>query len=130
MQHAAANAYAQAAKFAQPPRELEAALLLKAAHRLQTLIDDWTKAGADLAPALHYNGRIWSIIAASATEPSNPLPSAVKGSIAQLAVVIFQRIFDITTEPGSGPERLQLLVRINRDVAAGLRAAPTPAQAA
>ncbi|NNM74708.1 flagellar biosynthesis regulator FlaF [Enterovirga aerilata] len=119
MQHAAANAYAQAAKYAQPPRELEAALLLKAAYRLQTLADDWSKAGTELAPALTYNGRIWSILATSATEPSNPLPSAIKQNIAQLAVVIFQRIFDISEEPG--PEKLGLLIRINRDVAAGLR---------
>lgn len=129
MQYAAANAYAQAAKFAQPPRELEAALLLKAAFRLQSLIDDWSKAGAELAPALTYNGRIWSIIATSATEPTNPLPSAIKASIAQLAVVIFQRIFDISNGTAA-PEQLNLLVRINRDVAAGLRASPAPAAAA
>ncbi|MGA0597959.1 flagellar biosynthesis regulator FlaF [Enterovirga sp. CN4-39] len=119
MQHAAANAYAQAAKFAQPPREVEAALLLKAAFRLQGLIEDWSKSGTELAPALAYNGRIWSILATSATEPSNPLPPAIKQGIAQLAVVIFQRIYDVTQEPA--PEKLNLLVRINRDIAAGLR---------
>ena len=119
MQYAAANAYAQAAKFAQPPRELEAALLLKAAYKLQSLIDDWSRAGTDLAPALTYNGRIWSILATSATEPASPLPPAIKQSIAQLAAVIFQRIFDVTQDPA--PEMLTLLVRINRDVAAGLR---------
>ncbi len=119
MQHAAANAYAQAAKFAQPPRELEAALLLKAAFKLQNLIDDWSKAGTELAPALTYNGRIWSILATSATEPTNPLPKEIKQSIAQLALVIFQRIFDVNEEPS--PDKLNLLVRINRDVAAGLR---------
>ena len=119
MQYAAANAYAQAAKFAQPPRELEATLLLKAAFKLQNLIDDWSKAGSELAPALTYNGRIWSILATSATEPSNPLPQPIKNSIAQLAVVIFQRIFDIGEDPT--PDKLNLLVRINRDIAAGLR---------
>jgi flagellar protein FlaF len=119
MQYAAANAYAQAAKFAQPPRELEAALLLKAAFKLQNLIDDWSKAGTELAPALTYNGRIWSILATSATEPTNPLPKEIKQSIAQLALVIFQRIFDVNEEPS--PDKLNLLVRINRDVAAGLR---------
>ena len=119
MQYAAANAYAQAAKFAQPPRELEAALLLKAAFKLQSLIDDWSKAGTELKPALTYNGRIWSILATSATEPTNPLPPAIKQSIAQLAVVIFQRIFDVNEDPSA--DKLTLLVRINRDVAAGLR---------
>ncbi len=119
MQYAAANAYAQAAKFAQPPRELEAALLLKAAFKLQSLIDDWTKADTELRPALTYNGRIWSILATSATEPTNPLPPAIKQSIAQLAVVIFQRIFDVSEDPSA--DKLNLLVRINRDVAAGLR---------
>jgi flagellar protein FlaF len=118
MQYAAANAYAQAAKFAQPPRELEAALLLKAAFKLQSLIDDWSKAGTELKPALTYNGRIWSILATSATEPTNPLPTAIKQNIAQLAVVIFQRIFDVSEEPSA--DKLNLLVRINRDVAAGL----------
>jgi flagellar biosynthesis activator protein FlaF len=119
MQYAAANAYAQAAKFAQPPRELEATLLLKAAFKFQNLIDDWSKAATELAPALTYNGRIWSILATSATEPTNPLPPAIKQGIAQLAVVIFQRTYDVTEDPA--PEKLGLLVRINRDIAAGLR---------
>jgi flagellar protein FlaF len=119
MQHAAANAYAAAAKHAQPPRELEAALLIRAAHKLQSLVDDWSRADTELGPALQYNGRIWSILATSATEPTNPLPTPIKQSIAQLAVVIFQRTYDVAEEPA--PEKLGLLIRINRDIAGGLR---------
>lgn len=116
-----AQAYARTAKITQSPRELEASLLLKAAYRLQVVADEWATAQGDFLPALTFNRRIWTILATSATADDNPLPDAVKGSIAQLAAFIFQRSVNVEIDPA--PEKLGVLVRLNREIAAGLRAA-------
>ena len=126
MHSAAASAYAKTARTTQSPRDLEASLLLKAAQQLQSAFDNWQPGGAELSTALAYNRRIWTILATSATEPDNPLPAAIKTNVAQLAAVIFQRTMAILIEPA--PEKLALLVRINRDVASGLRSQPAAAQ--
>lgn len=122
MHSAAANAYAKTARATQSPRELEATLLSKAAYRLQTVADNWATSTADLGDALTYNRRLWTVLSTSITAPENPLPEPIKQNIAQLAVVIFQRTLAVTFEPA--PEKLGLLVRINRDIAAGLRSSP------
>lgn len=120
MQHAA-NAYARVSQASLTPRDLEASLLMKAAARLQAIEDNWDDRRGELDDALTYNRRLWTILAASATEPANPLPAAVKQNIANLAVFIFNRTIDAMLEPRV--ERLRILVSINRDVAAGLRTA-------
>ena len=120
MQHAAASAYARTAQVALTPRELEASLLLKAAHRLQSIADDWVRAEAELTPALTYNRRIWTILATSATAVESPLPEAIKRNVAQLAEFIFNRTLAVLADPAPG--KLASLIGINRDIAAGLRA--------
>lgn len=55
----------------------------------------------------------------AATEPEGPLPADTKAGVAQLAAFIFQRTFAILIEPA--PEKLAALVRIDRDIAGGLR---------
>lgn len=122
-----ASAYARTAKIAQSPRELEASLLLKAAYQLQVIADDWATASAALEPALTFNRRIWTILATSATAEDNPLPVAIKISIGRLAGFIFQRTVDALAEPA--PEKLAALVRINREIAQGLRASAANASA-
>ncbi|WP_375459171.1 flagellar biosynthesis regulator FlaF [uncultured Enterovirga sp.] len=128
MHSAAASAYAKTARTTQSPRDLEASILLKAAQQLQSACDNWQPDGTELGTALTYNRKIWTILATSATEPDNPLPAQIKANIAQLAAVIFQRTLAILMEPA--PEKLALLVRINREVASGLRTQPAIAQPA
>jgi flagellar protein FlaF len=125
MHSVAASAYAKTARTTQSPREVEAAILLKAAQQLQAAQDNWQPERNELGAALAYNRKIWTILATSATEPDNPLPAQIKQNVAQLAAVIFQRTLAILMEPA--PEKLGLLVRINRDVASGLRSQPSPA---
>lgn len=125
MQHAAANAYARAAQTGQSPRELEASLLIKSASRLQVIRDGWHNGTQDLGDALMYNRKIWTVLATSATEPTNPLPSDIKRNIAQLAAIIFTRTIAILADPA--PEKLTLLIQINGNIAAGLRARPLAA---
>ena len=124
----AASAYAKVAKATQSPRELEANTLMKAATRLQAIREDWHGRRAELDEALTFNRKLWTILATSATDTDNPLPQAIKNNIATLAMFVFERTVTVMLEPG--PEKLGVLVNINREIAAGLRAQPRPANAA
>jgi flagellar biosynthesis activator protein FlaF len=123
----AASAYSKVAQAMQSPRELEAAILMKAATRPQTIREDWSGKRPDLFEALTYNRKLWTILVSSATEEGGPLPAAVKQNVANLGIFVFNHTLEVMTAPA--PERLAILITINRELAAGLRAAP-PAQAA
>jgi flagellar protein FlaF len=101
---------------------------MKAATRIQAIHDDWDGKRGDLDQALTFNRKLWTVLVSSATEAENPLPPAIKQNIAALALFVFNRTVAIMTEPA--PEKLAALVRINREIAAGLRAQPQPANAA
>lgn len=115
----AANVYARVAKTGQAPREIEASVLLNAASRLQAIRDSWDAKQADLNAALTYNRKIWTVLSTAVTEDANPLPLPVKQNIASLALFIFNRTIAVLAEPA--PEKLKILISINRDIAAGLR---------
>lgn len=116
----AASAYAKVSRSVLTPREAESAVLTKAAQRLQLVRDDWANAGAELAPALNFNQKVWTILATAATDAENPLPQDVKQGIANLATFVFRRMFETLAEPTA--EKLNALISINLNLAAGLAA--------
>lgn len=117
--HQAAQAYARVSQTAQSPRELEATVLMKAATRLQAIKDDWAGKQADLDEALTYNRKLWTVLVSSVLREDNPLPMMIKQNIANLSLFIFNRTMQLTAEPA--PEKLTVLININREIAAGLR---------
>ena len=115
----AAEAYGQTAKMAPAdPREREANLLMKSATQLQQVKDNWAKGREDLSAALLYNRKLWTIFASSAADDDHPLPREIKQNIANLALYIFKRTTEIQARPA--PEKLTVLININREVASGL----------
>lgn len=116
----AVETYAQTAKITKSPRELESSLLLKAAAQLQTLKDTWETAPdrAALDAALYYNRRLWTVFVSSVARPENPLPLEIKNNIASLAAFIFYQT--LMTQKAPAPEKLNPLITINREIAAGL----------
>lgn len=114
-----ANAYARVAQTALTPRGAEAAVLIKAAGRLQAIQADWDNQRPALNDALNFNQKVWTIIAGSATAPENPLPDSIKTSIAELSTFVFKRMIDTMIEPTA--EKLTALININHQIAAGLR---------
>jgi flagellar biosynthesis activator protein FlaF len=117
--HQAASAYARMSQTAQSPRELEANILMKAATRFQMIKDDWDAKQGDLDDALTYNRKLWTILVSSVTREDNPLPTMIKQNIVNLGLFIFNRTMQLTGD--AQPEKLTVLININRDIAAGLR---------
>jgi flagellar protein FlaF len=126
--HYAANAYSKVAQATQSPKELEAHILLKAATKLQAVRDDWEGRSKDLDEALTYNRKLWTILVTSVTRPENPLPAPIKQNIANLGLFIFNHTLSLMSD--AKPERLGILISINRDIAAGLRGMGVPDQSA
>ncbi len=121
----AATAYSRVAQATQSPRELEATILMKAATRLQAIRDDWEAKQPELDEALTYNRKLWTVLVSSATEATNPLPATIKQNVANLGIFVFNHTVALMSEPR--PERLGVLITINRELAAGLRSAPSAA---
>jgi flagellar protein FlaF len=98
---------------------------MKAATKLQAIRDDWDGKRPELFDALTYNRKLWTILVSSATEEENPLPLPIKQNLANLGIFIFNHTLAVMTQPA--PERLGILITINREIAAGLRTQPAEA---
>lgn len=124
----AAQAYGQVARKALSPRDLEAQLLIKAAAKLQAARDDFDAKDNAAYEALTYNRKLWTVLSTSATSRDNPLPTEIKNNIASLGVFIMSQTMSAITDPDAS--KLTVLITINRELAAGLRArANVPAAA-
>lgn len=115
----AAQAYGKVAKETASPRELEATLLLRAASRLQAVSDAWDEKQGDLEAALTFNRKLWSVFMTSVTREDNPLPAPVRQNIANLGLFVMNHTMALTINRRH--EGLGSLIRINRELAAGLR---------
>lgn len=117
--HEAARAYAQIANQTSAPREREAQLLLQAANRLQTVAEGAVKDRHAITEAIRFNRKLWTVLATSATNEANELPVTVKQNVASLGVFILNHSLKLEIQPD--PERVGVLISINRQIAAGLR---------
>jgi flagellar protein FlaF len=125
MQQQGALAYQQVGKQTVNPRELEAGLLSKSAANLQRVRDNFgASTNNDLAAALRFNRRLWTVFMSSATDPASTLPQDVRENVANLGIFIAKHMLQLQIEPAA--HKLDVLININRQLAAGLRA--TPAQ--
>jgi flagellar protein FlaF len=102
-------------------RETEARVLTEGALKLLDCLKNWDQPDRNnkLDEALKYNQRIWSIFQAEVSKPDNPLPKSIKLNILSLSRFIDQRIFDTMAFPD--PQKLNIIIRINQNIAAGLR---------
>lgn len=119
--HNAANAYAKNAQSTGNPRELEAQLLMRAASRLQAIQDRSTTSDDDVVSALRYNRRLWLVFSGSLGRPENQLPKEIKQNLANLANFVLKHTMTLETAQEKKPDRVGVLININREIAAGLR---------
>lgn len=101
-------------------RELEAHVLLKSAKFMQDLQNDWDNVtGEILEPILRYNRQIWMMFYDTALEnPEGNRPNDLRSNIVNLAQFVFKREIDIMAKPEKN--KLDVLININREIAAGL----------
>jgi flagellar protein FlaF len=119
-------AYAQQQKRNLSPREVEAmaftkaALMLEDAKKVTNNINEYSK-------ALRFNHLLWTIIQADLTDPENQLPPEIKANVMSLSIFVDKQ----TTKAlrSSNANDLDVLININRNLAAGLRTTPGAAPA-
>ncbi len=118
------KAYDSVSKATQSGREIEAAVLTKAALKLKKCQDDWNAPDRDnrLEEALKYNQRIWSIFQSELSREDHQLPKKLRLDILRLAAFIDRRIFETMAFPA--PDKLNIVIDINNNLAAGLRGSP------
>jgi flagellar protein FlaF len=106
-------------------RETEARVLTKGAQKLIDCQRNWDAIdrNARLDEALKYNQRIWSIFQVEVVKPDNPLPMEIKKNVIALSKFIDKRIFETMAFPSA--EKLSIIIRINQNIAAGLRGSPS-----
>ena len=121
MQQQGAAAYQQVAKRTGNPRDLEANLLSKSATNLQRIRENWDASQGELAGALRFNRKLWNVFLSSVTKEDNPLPAPIRQNVANLGLFVLSHT--LKTEANPQAQKLDVLININRELAAGLRAA-------
>lgn len=105
-------------------RTLEARALLKSARQIQELQNRWADVQhPELDEVLSSNRKLWMLFYDTALEnPEGNRPNDLRSNIVNLSNFIFKRTIDVLANPA--PEKLDILVTINREVAAGLSQKP------
>jgi len=117
-----AQTYAKNAQETGNLRELEAQLLMRAASKLQAVKDGEITGNINIISAVRYNRRLWLVFADALTKAENQLPAEIKKNVTSLAMFVLNRSRTIETASEPNPDRLNVLININREIAAGLRA--------
>ena len=117
-------AYQQQQKRNLSPREVEAMAFTKAAVLLEE-VKQKTDNIEEYSKALRFNHLLWTIIQADLTEPENELPNEIKADIMSLSIFVDKQ----TTKAmrSSNAADLDVLININRNLAAGPRTTPQTA---
>ncbi len=102
-------------------REVEAAVLSKGAKKLKECQSNWEDGehAKRLSEALKFNQRMWSIFQGELTREDNPLPKEIQRNLLVLGAFVDKRILETMASPS--PDKLDVVIRINQNIAAGLR---------
>lgn len=119
------RAYESVSQATMSGREVEAAVLTKAARKLGECQDNWNAPNCQekLEEALKFNQRIWSIFQSELSREDHELPQKIRLDILRLAAFIDRRIFETLADPS--PDKLKIVIDINNNLAAGLRSKPS-----
>jgi flagellar protein FlaF len=120
----ASGSYGSLAKKHAGSRDVEAQALLKAARKLQDLQNSWDKRSANaIEETLKYNRQIWVLFYDNAINENAASQSHhLHTNIINLAGFVFKRSVDILADPER--DKLNILININREIAAGLMSKP------
>lgn len=79
----------------------------------------------EMVAAVRVNWRLWTILQAELLDPDCPLSDAVRANVLSLAQFVDRHTLDVLTQPQ--PEKLDVLISINRELAGGLYTQPAAA---
>lgn len=121
----ALEAYQSIEKSTLSGRELEANVLARAAEMLaQARNADVAQRNEQIENAVRHNLRVWTLFQAELLNPEHPMPDELRQNLLNLTAFIDKRSLELIAEPE--PEKLDILIAINRNIAAGLRGDPGP----
>ena len=120
------EAYHHIEKVTGSGREIEAAVLTKAAMKLKECQKNWDAHDRNdrLEEALKFNQKVWSIFQSELTNEDHSMPVELRQNLLRLGGFIDRRIFETMANPS--PEKLDMIININCNLAAGLRGSTTP----
>ncbi|MDY0383114.1 flagellar biosynthesis regulator FlaF [Trichlorobacter sp.] len=107
-------------------RELEASVLTRAGLMLKSVQENWQAPDHEqkLLEAIKFNQKVWSFFQAELSDPDNPLPKNLREDILNLSIFIDKRLFEVMANPDK--DKLQIVIDIDFNIAAGLRTTPQP----
>ena len=110
-------------------REIEAAALTRCALMLSECRDNWDAPDREekLNGVLRINQSVWSIFQGELTQKENLLPKKLKEDLLSLSIFIDKRTIQIMAL--QEPEKLNILIDINLNIAAGLNVTPNKEEA-
>src|ERR1035438_4417018 len=116
------NAYTTMQKESLSGRELEASVLSRAGIMLKQVQENWNASDREkkLVDAIKFNQKVWSFFQAELSDPENPLPKKLREDILNLSIFIDKQLFGLLAYPD--PEKLSIVIDIDFNIAAGLRA--------
>ena len=117
----ALNSYDQMRQRGGAPRETEGRALLEAARRMAEAQSDPGDTDA-LRDAARLNWRLWTIFQAELSAPDCPMPVEIRQNMLNLCNFVDKRIVDILAKPV--PQKFDVLISVNRQIAAGLLTKP------
>ena len=118
MSNAATQAYARTAQTTASPREIEAQALLKAANKLQEIVNNLGRTDDEFADALLFNRKLWAILLSAVTSDDNPQPVEVRQNIVNIGTFVLTQTAELQLNPQR--DKLKPLIDINCNLAAGL----------
>ncbi|MFN7114301.1 MAG: flagellar biosynthesis regulator FlaF [Alphaproteobacteria bacterium] len=111
-------------------RALEGKVLLKSARQLEELSKrlggDEKVPLTDIGDTIEYNRKLWMVFVNDTMNDEHPLPQEIKNNIASLGIFVFKRSNEVLID--TTPEKIQALIDINRNIAAGLMKQRTSAK--
>lgn len=120
------DAYQSAVKQVLGGRELEAAVLQKAASRLRNCRDAWSGEMTDQCrEAVEMNRAIWTVLQGELMAAGNPLPQPLKVNLLKLSLIIDRVTLGLLASPALSD--IDLLIDINMGIAEGLLSRPAAA---
>ncbi len=127
----AAGAYVKIAT-ATDQRTMEATVLLQAAQKLENLanrLQGGEKVGLEeLGEILNHNQKLWQLFVSDMDNPDHHLPQGLRNNVASLAFFVFKHTQEILVDTQA--DKFQVLININRCIAAGLMKKPDAAASA